>query len=866
MPRLKVECEEIISNLLGRSITPAESENLIPGLQAKMFDLRTRDSKAYDKMPKREKVQQAAKLLADDMRITADSMKRRAIMQVREVNRNLTLYADNAQDGHFGARSVARILEQGFSSVKAVRSGYAGRISQALKRIDTKYAGLVEDAKSAYKLVKELHGEDSGDPVIKQAAKEIAEVFEDLRQRYNRAGGDIGKLESYAMPQSHDVYKLLRAADMIETPKPLQRGAKRLGRVVTRQRAPSVEENRQAWIRFISPLLDRDRYFDAQTGRLLNDQQFHQMLSDVFDTLITDGNTQEYGSRVAGRNGNRANRGSRHRALHFKDAESYMAYELKFGRANVMNTIVSHVNSMARDIALLESFGPNPNSTVNVLVRTADADLKNAIAHEGEKAAFWKYGDSHGALGVTMRQMWNVLNGNSDIPAGTGIVADFFQGARNLQVAGKLGGAFISSFPDIGTYFTAMAVNLRMGVFNAPFSVIRAFSREDREFAARAGMLADAAGAALCRWGDESVGSGWTSSVANLTMRLSLLEGWTNGIRGVFALNMMAATGKLAKSKTWAQLDNYDRMLLRNNGVTETDWKVFQLANLEEYKGVKMITRQSIASITDKQLSAAGLTRRDALRAETRLISHINSEAHYASLDPTLATRTAQSRGAQKGTGSGEFWRSFMLFKSFPFDMMTRHFRRIEMLRKNGYTAGAVAYFAAIFTTTTMLGALSLAAADLLAGRDVKDMTDAKFWGNAVMKGGGLGVFGDMLYNGVFAESQYGSPNVLNFLGPIAGTAFDTWDVAVGLYNEETSTEAKALRLVRGNMPFVNVWYVKTVLDHAVLNDLNEFLSPGYFKRQQDRARRTQGQGYWWNPREGLPRRAPRMANMPESR
>ena len=298
-----------------------------------------------------------------------------------------------------------------------------------------------------------------------------------------------------------------------------------------------------------------------------------------------------------------------------------------------------------------------------------------------------------------------------------------------------------------------------------------------------------------------------------------------------------------------------------------TEREVFQLANLEEYKGVKtMITRQSIASITDKQLSAAGLTRRDALRAETRLIPHINSEAHYASLDPTLATRTAQSRGAQKGTGSGEFWCSFMLFKSFPFDMMTRHFRRIEMLGKNGYKAGAVVYGAAILTTTTMLGALSLAAADLLAGRDVKDMTDAKFWGNAVMKGGGLGVFGDMLYNGVFAESQYGSPNVLNFLGPIVGTAFDTWDVAVGLYNEETSTEAKALRLVRGNMPFVNVWYVKTVLDHAVLNDLNEFLSPGYFKRQQDRARRTQGQGYWWNPREGLPRRAPRMANMPESR
>ena len=147
-------------------------------------------------------------------------------------------------------------------------------------------------------------------------------------------------------------------------------------------------------------------------------------------------------------------------------------------------------------------------------------------------------------------------------------------------------------------------------------------------------------------------------------------------------------------------------------------------------------------------------------------------------------------------------------------------------------------------------------------------MEKAKFWGNAMMKGGGLGVFGDMLYNGVFAESSYGSPNVLNFLGPVAGSVFDTWDVAMSmrnaaLYDKETKWEQKALRLVRGNTPFMNIWYGKMVLDHAVFNDINEMLSPGYLRRQRERARKTQGQGYFWRQDELLPRRLPGMANAP---
>ena len=64
MPRLKAECELIISELLGRDIKPSESEQLIPGLRAKMVQLQNADPKAYAGWTKQIRIQKAAELFA----------------------------------------------------------------------------------------------------------------------------------------------------------------------------------------------------------------------------------------------------------------------------------------------------------------------------------------------------------------------------------------------------------------------------------------------------------------------------------------------------------------------------------------------------------------------------------------------------------------------------------------------------------------------------------------------------------------------------------------------------------------------------------------------------------------------------------
>jgi hypothetical protein len=143
-------------------------------------------------------------------------------------------------------------------------------------------------------------------------------------------------------------------------------------------------------------------------------------------------------------------------------------------------------------------------------------------------------------------------------------------------------------------------------------------------------------------------------------------------------------------------------------------------------------------------------------------------------------------------------------------------------------------------------------------------MNTAKFWTAAYMQGGGVGIFGDLLYTGMGGDNRAGVPNYMNLAGPVIGSALEAVNLTLGnageaLRGKETHTGAEALRFAKSHLPFVNLWYAKSAIDHAGLQDLQEYLSPGYLARMRTRARKDWGQDYWWRPGEELPRRGPKL-------
>lgn len=247
----------------------------------------------------------------------------------------------------------------------------------------------------------------------------------------------------------------------------------------------------------------------------------------------------------------------------------------------------------------------------------------------------------------------------------------------------------------------------------------------------------------------------------------------------------------------------------------------------------------------------------------------LTNEAQIASLQPDLATRTASNRGHKRGDPTGEVIKSFMMFKSFPLGMVSAHIDRLRdkgrFIREQGGTkrqvmAAQSQYLATLIIGTTLMGYCVNQIKTLIAGKDLEDPAAIDTWISAFTVGGGAGIIGDLLVNAT-DDSKYGHSAYINFMGPVIGTilsASEAWDATkIG-----GDGGAKAWRLAKSNLPFINIWYVKAVLDHTVLNQLSEFLSPGYRKRMEKNTRKRTGQGFWRNER-GI-RRAPRVAKHPD--
>ena len=55
---------------------------------------------------------------------------------------------------------------------------------------------------------------------------------------------------------------------------------------------------------------------------------------------------------------------------------------------------------------------------------------------------------------------------------------------------------------------------------------------------------------------------------------------------------------------------------------------------------------------------------------------------------------------------------------------------------------------------------------------------------------------------------------------------------------------------MRGHLPAINLWYAKLAIDQAMLNQMQEAISPGYLSKVRQRAHREWDASYWWKPQD----------------
>lgn len=827
---MKPQCIAATSAAIGRPLTAQEVAGIEDRVRAAMRQLGRTDPQ-WSARTTAERLTLAGAEAGRQLQAEAALKARRVILQVQATA------ARTAEMEDFAAAAPGRTLFDGLGevlrridvAVTGVQRETMSRLIDLLDAAQPRFWQLLGQGPEFSKaVVYEAFGVQTGNKAAADGAAVWLKVSDELRERFNRAGGDVGQLDYSYFPQPHDMVKVNGA------------GA-------------------QAWVDAVLPLLDRARYVD-ETGRRLDDAEVRAFLEGAWKTIATDGlNKLEPGKIPAGVSGLIANRGSASRAIHFAGPDEYLRYMESFGRGSVFEAMMGHVRNMSQNIALAERMGPNARATFELLHDTA----RKTGADDKLSWLNWA---------VSTRQAWETLYGTASqvYNGGQAYVrsAALWQGLRNWQVFAKLQGTLLSAITDIPSYFATTGF-ARVGVYDAARNLLAAFTpgAGTTDIANRLGLVSESIAQDLGRWGSEMLRDGWTSRLANTTMRVSLLNAWTDAMRRAAGISVMGSLGRMIDTP-WSGLDAADRARLTQAGLTEQAWAVMQMAKPEDWRGSRMVTPEAIRAIPDASLQGMGDPARIRDDVVTRLIGMLVDESEYASLAPDLFTRARVESFGQRGTPNGEIARTAFLFKSFPMAMFSRHWTR--MMAGDG-NPNRVAYGAQIIVGMTVFGGLSVLLKDIAAGRDPRDATTAKFWGAAAMAGGGMSFAGDLLYSWAGGQTQSGvgasAAAAGAVAGPVFGAAAEGLSLTVGnafeaARGEETDFGAEAVRFARANLPFVNLWYVRTVLDRAVLHDLQETLNPGYLNRMKQRARRDWGQEFYWEPGELAPERGPDFSNI----
>lgn len=821
---MRLECRIKVGEILGRKLSEEEGVKIINSLKYTMRSLKDADPN-FSSLTHSQQIQKAAEAIASQIQAEAKQKVRNRNLQVlaqAKVFREMKRLRD--EDGVYAYKAIGKILVNADNKMRGVTSMYIDDLADMFNGIDSNMFGLLEDRKSAREFVRAAFGERAASKSQK-AFDAFSKVNNALFVRAKNAGLISGKLERY-LPQNHDWYKI--------------------GRVGVDQ-----------WIADIKPMLDKSRFMN-EDGTQMREIEIDSLLERAYMNIVSDGNPDSafdiQGQIKARRNGVRFE--NQHRVLYFKDSDSWIKYHDKYGMGSLTSLLLSHIRKMSHDVSMLEDFGPNPESTYEFAKSIAETESKNMRLKNKSFLNDWKYGKRLGLFLADIDDVWKNYTGEANAlgsPSRSArYVSDGLQTIRNLEVAGMLGKAFISSFSDVATYFSAS------GVHNIAWSeriamLPRVFRDDYKEFAKTLGIVSDTIIGDFNRLSAENLGQGWSAKLADATLRASLLPAWTDAVRRAFSLNLMAVLGKWTQ-RSWDELNKYDRALLQNGGLSADDWEIIRKAGVQTFKGSSFLNFQHLKEIDPKVAS--------------RLLGYVIKENEMASLAPSLITRAEMNRGYQKGTPGGELSRAFFMFKSFPTSMMEKTFERMTFLSKRGTKPDLLAYMAWSFFGTTVMGAISLQLSNLLNGKDARDMETPEFWLNAMAKGGGLGFWGDFLYNQFSEDPSYGAWGAVQMAGPVITTGIDSVALfmkAVNkpLYDKDTKLGASALRLVRSHTPFVNLWYTGAAIDRAVMNQINEALSPGYTRKMQRRAMKTYGQGYWWSPTDISNVRSPRMANEP---
>ena len=823
---MKDQCKQAVAQALGKqSLTAQEAANIEARINETMRNMARRDVQKWRNLSDAERLTEASKQVAIDIQEQLARKHKIAAQDILTQSKNLAaldhdrLTSMEVVDRMVAAHGDMSGIQSINSKARAIAAIYRGDLVDFYTNVKGA-AGIFTDAELVQKIVRERFGDSTGDPLAKKISDKMGDVFETMRERFNRNGGDIGKLDNWGMPQTHNLAKIAKAG-------------------------------KDAWVSRAESLIDTWQYV-KENGDYYSQQEIRSLLEYTYDTLSSDGaNKIEVGRQRAGGGTSKVtNRNAESRVLHFKDANAWLEYQNEFGGMQFVDLVEAHINGLSKDIAMVENLGSNPKTALKILMDAAENKD-------------WSKGVDHGTTEKSRKRaqvMFDEFSGGNTPQSE--ILANLGLAYRSLNVASLLGGTTIASIADQATIAKTAHVHglSYRQTFGELVSQLNPANKADRELAHSLGLATEEMLGSIARWSDDGLTATHgkseklarvSSALATQVLRVSGLNALTSASKVGFTKMLMNKYGTLSRTKAWDQLDAMDRELLSGTGLDERAWKIFQLAEpVVDRKGNQLMSARSIYEIPDNQLTAYGDPKRVKDEVASQLQAHLMDEQGMAVIEAGLRERTWLQVGA-KGTITGEIFKGITQFKSFSAAFMMRQGSRT--FSQDGLK-GKAAYGVPLFVTMTLLGGLVVQLRELLNGNDPQTMWDSddpkktgSFFLRSVVAGGGLPVLGDILAAGVDTSGRDANSFVAGPLGSDFTTLLGLTVGNLTQYNEgrDTNFGNEAFRFLKGKIPAQNLWYTKAAINRLIFDNIQDTIAPGYRDKALRKAEKQQDRSRW---------------------
>ncbi len=744
-----------------------------------------------------------------------------------------------------GARSAVSVQQH--ASVNQLIAGFNQKLRQnnvttLFEKMDKKTQRRVVNAmyelnqKKTY--IEELTGLEppvkETNPDILKLAKIMEEYSETIRLKLNDRGANIQKLWGYIVRQSHDPYSIRDAA-------------KKLGKNLDEMEAdPNLKgsdinynKNFTAWKNFVLDKLDKERTFAGV-------DDIDQFMLFAYNSLVknenlkSDGADFSYGARATK---DVAKSSKFKRVLHFKTADDWFDYNDVFGVGNLKESFFSGLQTAGRNIGIMDTLGTKPAENFE--------KIRKAVA----KRMVMDKRDQNTVSSKQFNKFISVVDGSIYTVENFG-VAKYSAIARALSSMAKLGGATVSAAADIGLYGSEMRYQGKSflgGMFEALSSLAKIKNtKQKKDIAEMLGFIADNTIydiAGRYQVGD-NLSKGFTKA-QRFFFKVNLLSWWTNTLKEGAMLGMANYFAK-QKNLSFDSLNPQLKNLFKIYNIDSTKWNVIRKTAMEKADdGTEFINIGLLDQISDADVKKItgidDLTAREIGIEKDKFKASVSGmlldRSIYAVIEPDARVRATMTQGQLAGTAAGEALRFFFQFKAFPLSIVQKVLgRELDYFKgQNKEVQRGIVGLAAITVTSGLLGYLAMTIKDLLKGRSPRDPTKVKSVMAAFLQGGGLGIYGDVL----FQETRSGGDILGQLAGPVPLTAFDLVQaIKYGIRGEGGKAGRTAYRAVSQSIPFLNLFYLKTAFDYLIGYSIMETMSPGTLRRMENRMRRDYNQEF----------------------